>query len=184
MAAEDTYGARLAGSYKAGDTAYNGRIADVAEDFSYALRASGAQSTWRTQLDPTEISFSQATVAYQKKNSTLNYDDLVQSMKKNGWQGEPVDVVRMPDGAPTSVDNTRILAAREAGIKIDTNLRGYNEPISDDQARRFIYNGQVPKTWGEAVEFRVKKQSQMPGVDKDWADRFPNGSIYDPKITR
>lgn len=105
-------------------------------------------------------------------------------MKKDGWQGDPVDVVKMPDGAPTSVDNTRILAAREAGIKVEANVRNYNDPISDDQARRFILNGQVPKTWGEAVEFRVKKQTQMPGVDKGWAEKFPGGSIYDPDITR
>jgi hypothetical protein len=144
----------------------------------------GKGVTGRTQLDPTEISFSQATVAYQKKNSTLNYDGLVRSMKKDGWQGEPVDVVRMPDGAPTSVDNTRILAAREAGIKVEANVRNYNDPISDDQARRFILNGQVPKTWGEAVEFRVRKQSQMPGVDKSWAEKFSSGSIYDPEVTR
>lgn len=166
--------------------------AQVEKAIEYFAKLKGAKGpvgigkgvTGRTQLDPAEISFSQATVAYQKKNSTLNYDDLVQSMRKDGWQGAPVDVVKMPNGAPTSVDNTRILAAREAGIKVEANVRNYNDPISRDQAVRFVLNGKVPKTWGQAVEFRVQKQSQMSGVDKSWSEKFPSGSIYDPDITR
>ncbi|MEF1285952.1 hemagglutinin repeat-containing protein, partial [Vibrio sp. M250220] len=136
------------------------------------------------ELNPTEISFSQATVAYQKKGAALNYDELVQSMRRDGWQGEPIDVVKMPDGAPTSADNTRILAAREAGISVKAKIRNYDEAISPEQARRFKLDGELPKTWGEAIEFRVKKQAQMPNVDKTWSETFPNGSIYDPDITR
>ncbi|GFN30052.1 hypothetical protein [Paenibacillus xylaniclasticus] len=40
-------------------------------------------------------------------------------MKANGWQGSPIDVVKMPDGKLTTVDNTRVLAARNAGINVE-----------------------------------------------------------------
>ncbi|MFM2483474.1 RHS repeat domain-containing protein [Celerinatantimonas sp. YJH-8] len=135
------------------------------------------------ELDPTEVSFSQATVDYQKRGSPLNYDQLVESMKKDGWNGKPLDVVRMPDGAITSADNTRVLAAREAGINIQAHLRNYTDKISPEQSRRFQFNGELPKTWGEAIEFRVMKQSTMRGIDKTWSERFPLGSLYDPEIT-
>ncbi|NVK19631.1 MAG: hypothetical protein HWE30_13105 [Methylocystaceae bacterium] len=79
-------------------------------------------------------------------------------MKKDGWQGDPVDVVKMKDGLPTSADNTRILAAREAGIKVEANVRNYDDPISADMAERFELNGEKPKTWGEAIKFRIKKK--------------------------
>ncbi|WP_269768631.1 VENN motif pre-toxin domain-containing protein [Neisseria weixii] len=70
-------------------------------------------------IDPTRTSFSQATVSYQKRGTDYNYDSIVTEMKKqNKWIGEPVDVVNMPDRAPTSLDNTRILAAREAGLRL------------------------------------------------------------------
>ncbi|MFG2716302.1 hypothetical protein ACGFX2_38100 [Streptomyces goshikiensis] len=29
----------------------------------------------------------------------------IDSMKVNGWAGDPIDVVRMPDGGLTTVDN-------------------------------------------------------------------------------
>lgn len=90
----------------------------------------------------------------------------------------------MPDGAATSADNTRILAAREAGIKVKANVRNYEDPISPDQAKRFKLSDETtPSTWGEAIEFRVKRQAEMPGVDSNWPERFPNGSLYDPTIT-
>ena len=47
----------------------------------------------------------------------------MKSMKSDGWKGDPVDVVRMPDGKLTSIDNTRIAAAREAGIDVKATVR-------------------------------------------------------------
>lgn len=60
----------------------------------------------------------------------FTYDDLVESMKKDGWKGDPVDVVKMPDGKITSMDNTRILAAREAGIEVQGTVRQASEKLN------------------------------------------------------
>lgn len=62
-------------------------------------------------------------------------------MRRDGWQGDPVDVVNMPDGAPTSMDNRRLLAAREAGIPIEANVRNASDPLTPAQVDRFETNG-------------------------------------------
>jgi filamentous hemagglutinin len=72
-------------------------------------------------LNPNEIRFSQDSVSYLKQRpgqASYTLDDLVNGMRTQGWKGDPVDVVRLPDGTFSSIDNTRILAAREAGIDV------------------------------------------------------------------
>ena len=140
--------------------------------------------TGRQMLDPSEVSFSQATVSYQKKDKSYNYDTMVEDMRKNGWNGHPVDVVNMPDNAPTSMDNTRILAARKAGIQIDAIVHNHSDRLSYNEIKRFKVGTTYPKTWGEAIELRVKRQSGMSGVDKNWSTKFPHGSLYDPKVVK
>lgn len=87
-----------------------------------------------TTLDPNEERFSQNTVSYNKTERgtgvKYTYDDLVLSMKKDGWKGDPVDVVKMNDGQYTSMDNIRIAATREAGVDVKANTHNFNDPLS------------------------------------------------------
>uniref|UniRef100_UPI0013A548AC VENN motif pre-toxin domain-containing protein n=1 Tax=Aggregatibacter segnis TaxID=739 RepID=UPI0013A548AC len=142
--------------------------------------------TGRQMLDPSEVSFSQATVSYQKKGKDYNYDTMVEDMRKNGWNGKPVDVVNMPDNAPTSMDNTRILAAREAGIKVEANVHSFNEKLTAREVERFQVNGVFPNTWGEAILLRIEKQGTIKGdgIPNNWNIKYPHGSIYDPKVQK
>jgi hypothetical protein len=131
-------------------------------------------------LDPHETRFSQETVSYVKKRSTgenYTYDDILDSMKQNGWQGEPIDVVRMPDGKLTSADNTRVLAAREAGIPVQARVREFDNAISRRVAKRFKKTGPTPRTWGEAAVERIKQQS------KTFVKANSFGSMEPPRIT-
>ncbi len=107
------------------------------------------------------------------------YDDLISSMKKDGWKGDPVDIIRMPDGKMTSMDNTRISAAREAGIKVQANVRTYEEKLTPSEIERFSdrKRGFVPQTWGEAITGRINKQSGGFGT------KNPYGSNKPPRIT-
>ncbi|KAA0925445.1 filamentous hemagglutinin N-terminal domain-containing protein [Psychrobacter sp. ANT_H56B] len=156
-----------------------GNLSNIDKTGDYVL------PTGRQSLDPTITSFSQKTVSYQKPGKDYNYDTILADMKtNNAWIGDPVDVVNMPDGAPTSVDNTRILAAREAGVKVEANVHNYSDPIPLERAENLIFEGKVPSTWGEAIELRVKKQATQRGVSKEWPDTFPNGSIYDPEVMK
>ena len=113
-----------------------------------------------TSINPNEIRYSQSSV-----NGS---NDIIQSMKANGWQGYPIDVVEMPDGIYTTIDNTRVVSAREAGINVEANVHGYNDPLPSEYIERFTTKKGVPKTWGEAIELRVGKQKAS----------FRNGNPY------
>ena len=82
-------------------------------------------------LDPTKVSFTQSSVSHGKAGASYNLDTLVQSMSTDGWVGKPIDVVAMPDGTLASIDNTRVLAVRQAGINVEANVRGFDEAITE-----------------------------------------------------
>jgi hypothetical protein len=111
-------------------------------------------------VDPREIGFSQTTVSYRKtrmtesgEKITYTYDDLVAGMKADGWNGSPLNVVRMPDGSLTSIDNTRLLAAREANIDAQVVIHNYADEISNASALEYARpNMAAPKSWGEAIQ--------------------------------
>jgi hypothetical protein len=121
--------------------------------------------------DPKTIRFSQSGVS--KFQNTLN------SMQ-NGWNEMfHLDTVRMPDGILTSVDNRRLLAAQQKGIRPKIIERGYNEPIDLLNASRMPNKttGELPKTWGQAISNRINRQGSAT-----WKNANPNGSFSNPKI--
>ncbi|WP_260444426.1 ParB/RepB/Spo0J family partition protein [Listeria cossartiae] len=89
-------------------------------------------------VNPSEIRISQTSV-----NGS---DEIIASMKANGWKGDPIDVVRMPDGKLTTLDNTRVAAAREAGIDVQATIRNYDDLLPQDMVARFTTPKGVPKT--------------------------------------
>ncbi|WP_228470137.1 hypothetical protein [Listeria welshimeri] len=101
-------------------------------------------------VNPSKIRFSQTSV-----NGS---DKIIASMKANGWKGDPIDVVKMPDGSLTTLDNTRVAAAREAGIDVQATVRNYDDLLPPDMVARFTTPKGVPKTWGEATDLRIGKQ--------------------------
>ena len=111
-------------------------------------------------INPNEIRYSQSSV----NGSGV----IIGSMKENGWRGEPIDVVKMPDGMYTTIDNTRVVAAREAGINVQANVHEYKDSLPSEYIDRFTTKKGVPKTWGEAIELRVGKQKAS----------FRNGNRY------
>jgi len=80
-------------------------------------------------------------------------------MKANGWKGDPIDVIKMSDGKLTTIDNTRVVAAREAGIEVKANIHDANELLPKDLIERFTTPKGIPTTWGEAIELRIGKQN-------------------------
>lgn len=103
-----------------------------------------------TTINPKDIRFSQSSV----NGST----EIIESMEKDGWKGDPIDVVQMPDGVYTTVDNTRVVSAKEAGINVLANVHGYNDPLPTEYIDRFTTRKGRPETWGDAVRLRVGKQ--------------------------
>jgi filamentous hemagglutinin len=97
-------------------------------------------------------------------------------MRSNGWKGDPVDVVRMPDNRLTSIDNTRIIAARESGIDVLAKIRAFEWPLTADEIGRFTKGSQVPSSWGDAVTIRINSQSGGFGV------KYPHGADPLPRV--
>jgi hypothetical protein len=127
-------------------------------------------------LSPFKIRFSQKTVSLKKNRDGkgYNYKDITDSMERDGWNGDPVDIVKMPDGELTSVDNTRILAARETGTDVQAVVHDYNEPLSPEiQNQR---GWQEYNTWGEATEGRIDGQGSA------FRTANPNGTHDLPRI--
>jgi filamentous hemagglutinin len=98
-------------------------------------------------------------------------------MSSNGWQGAPIDVVRMSDETLIAVDNTRLAAARLTGTPVRATIRPFDEafPVLRDPKNQFFSNlgtGERPGTWGEAVLNRMSRQQPL------WIDRYPMGSPF------
>lgn len=62
----------------------------------------------------------------------------------------------MPNGTATSMDNTRILAAREAGVNVQAKIRDFNTALTSAEKDRFRLNEIEPNTWGEAHTRQLK----------------------------
>lgn len=115
-------------------------------------------------LSPSSIRFSQSSVN--------NVDEIARNMRANGWVGDPIDVVRMPDGSLATLDNTRVLAAHQAGIDVQATVRAFDDPLTAEMAERFATpTGGVPSTWGEAIANRIGNQNA--GYRTAWSDGSP-----------
>ncbi len=95
-------------------------------------------------------------------------------MRSNGWKGDAVDVVRMPDGKLTSMDNTRITAAREAGIDVRATVRSFDEALTPEIQNARGWGNY--STWGEAITARINNQST------NFSTANPYGSLQSPRI--
>ncbi len=98
--------------------------------------------------------------------------DLTHSMKTKGWAGDPVDVVRMSDGKLTTIDNTRILAASRAGVKVQARIHEGTSSLPKEFVERFTTKKGVPSTWQEAINLRIGKQAFY-----GYRNGYPNGSV-------
>jgi len=104
------------------------------------------------KLSPHAIRFSQSSV-----NGAAAIEA---SMRADGWVGDAIDVVRMSDGGLTSVDNTRLLAAKRSDIDVDAHVHTFDDALPAEFAERFVSRkGDVPTNWGEAVTNRIDSQN-------------------------
>jgi hypothetical protein len=107
------------------------------------------------------------------QSSVNGADDIIQSMRTSGWKGDPIDVVRMPDGGLTTIDNTRVVAAHHAGIDVQANVHAFDAALPEGMVPRFTTpKGGVPSTWGDAVTNRIG--NQKPG----WQNCYPMGGPF------
>lgn len=98
---------------------------------------------------------------------------IIESMNANGWVGDPIDVVRMPDSGLTTIDNTRVVAAHQAGIDVQALIHGFDDLLPPEFIDRFITpKGGVPSTWGDAIMNRIGAQNSL------FRNTYPFGSPF------
>ena len=159
---------------------------------------------------PGGLKFSQKDVAPKTGDGKLTVEELADSMKKEGWKGDPIEIVEMPDGSKVSLDNRRLLAAQDAGMKeIPVLYHSPAEPIPPAvAAERFMLKntirqlpdgtlvvggnkggvvyakGAVPKNYGEAALFRTANQGNLKGGAGKFPlyGRYEQPSIRQPQI--
>jgi len=117
-------------------------------------------------LDPKEVRFSQNSAGGNNRA-----DALRRSMAENGWNGPPIDAVRIPDGV-VSLDNTRVAVAREQGIpSIPVRIWEPGDPLP--QAMLDSARFGPSQTWGEALAYRTSRQIPPLG---------PTGTLTPPSL--
>ncbi len=126
-----------------------------------ATDTSPSGTTSGTSADASHPTVTLGTSSVRVSQSSVNgVQEIADSMQTNGWAGDPIDVVQMPDEGLTSVNNTRVVAADETGIDVQATIHAFDEPLPEDQVGRFTTRrGGVPSTWGDAVMNRIGGQN-------------------------
>lgn len=154
---------------------------------------------------PGRIWFSQHSVAPQTRDGRP-LARMVADMRRHGWHGDPVDVVRQPGGTLVSMDNRRLLAAREAGLtdipvlehhpdepfparraktgsfQLDHDIRRAADGtlfVGDSGGTLVIGRRLPPRTWAEAILIRSATPRPLAG-----SEHFPIGGDSHPPVIR
>ncbi len=136
-------------------------------------------------INPREIRFTQEWVSYSKGMGSAMYtiDSIAAAVRDNPISLPAIDVVLMPDGKLTSLDNKRLTAASgvdAANIKIF--IRDANEQLTAAEAKRFRseVDGEKisPRTWGDATALRIFNQGD------EFARKFRQGSAVVPFVNQ
>jgi hypothetical protein len=153
---------------------------------------------------PTNLKFSQRDVLPFTGDKSMTIDQLADSMKTNGWKGDALNVVELPDGTMVSTDNRRLLAAQKAGLKtvpiayhlpeeaipperapgfeLENNIRQLDDGtlVKGGNKGKIVYKkGATPKNWGEAALFRTANQGNLKEGGK-----FPLYGRYEQPFIR
>ncbi len=115
----------------------------------------------------------------------ISVAELVGVFRDQGYVSEAIEVARMTDGTLTSIDNRRLLAAREAGLaSVSAIRRGMRDPMPAGARREHLRASRpivdrlgeldpvdqvlfparaAPETMSQAVIFRCASQRPQPG---------------------
>jgi filamentous hemagglutinin len=146
----------------------------------------GANSVVRTGrdlwVDASEIRWSQESVSYGKSANAYrikyNLDSVATQFETDAGAIPAIDVVRMPDGRLTALDNSRLTVRADQGGSIRTNIFAHDEIITDPKfASRFVSEGVTPETYGQAALNRIAEQRPA------FSSAYPYGSPVAPKVT-
>jgi hypothetical protein len=86
----------------------------------------------------------------------------------------PLQVIKMPDGKFTSMDNRRLVSAKKSLSLVNVLERGFDELLTPQEVIKYTVKNKIPKTWGEAIEYRIGKQtSEWRNLNQYGSDDLP-----------
>jgi hypothetical protein len=124
-------------------------------------------------FNPFEIRFSQKNV------SGPEYRSLVEHMSANGWADDipPIDTVRMSDGGLTSIDNRRLLAAKNTNTPVKLIEYNGSDLIPRERISYLSPEKQAKiQTWEDFVKYRIENQGST------FSKNNPVGTFENPII--
>lgn len=148
----------------------------------------------KSMEDPNAIRFSQVNVTHQLWDKNFDrfgekdagcFNSTVLTMMLNGnYKGFPaIDVVIMPDGEMTSLDNRRLLAAKMIKCEIEVIKHHFSDPLPKEHQNRikqaWYNNNPGEPTWGSFVQYRVSEQDKHA---PQWSKQNEYGSYESPKV--
>jgi len=113
-------------------------------------------------IDPCEIKFSEHPLEGYSPQAQVIIDQMIEDLHRNGWVGEPINVVKMPNGELFAFDNRKLYCAIQAGIEAPIVVWDENERMPISLKLSLDENISV---WGEAITFLINKSS--PAFIKD-----------------
>ncbi|GAA4017500.1 RHS repeat-associated core domain-containing protein [Actimicrobium antarcticum] len=130
-------------------------------------------------IDPRQIRFTQQSAGYTSSDKINTLDTTGPDIKKAPEKIPAMDVVVMPDGRLTSLDNRRLAAAMlyEAG-SVRVIIHAADEPLPAGITTVRFSKGYPAKTWADAVAIRIYNQGP------DFREKYLQGSSEIPLITK
>jgi RHS repeat-associated protein len=136
-----------------------------------AMGVLGSAATRIERYFSTSI-LSAAEIRFRQSSVTHRVHDYAARMREEGWFGDPIDVVRMPDGGLTSVDNRRLAAAAMTDTPVQARIRSFDELITGGDLDRT-----TATTWGGFVLHRIGRQNP-----RSWPQMNPFGTSQMPRM--
>lgn len=129
-------------------------------------------------IKPSQVRFTQEWVSYTSSDKVNTLDTTGRTARIAPEQLPAMDVVVMPDGRLTSLDNRRLTAAQLYNAEsVKVVIHDSNDMLPDaDTVKRFTWDGNKPTTWSEAAAVRIFKQGS------DFRESFRQGSPVVPQV--
>ncbi|WP_230338125.1 hemagglutinin repeat-containing protein [Paralysiella testudinis] len=119
-------------------------------------------------INPADLRWTQRTAGGNGRADVLR-----ESIKSQGYAGDPIDIVKTVDGAVT-LDHTRAAIALEQGIKnIPARVHLPSDPLPPEMIKNKRFGNS--KTWGEAASYRAGKQNPaLPSTGTKIPPKLPS----------
>jgi hypothetical protein len=129
-------------------------------------------------IKPSPVRFTQEWVSYTSSDKVNTLDTTGRTARIAPEQLPAMDVVVMPDGRLTSLDNRRLTAAQLYNAEsVKVVIHDSNDMLPNaDTVKRFTWDGNKPTTWSEAAAVRIFKQGA------DFRESFRQGSPVVPQV--